>query len=267
MFHQVSSPAGLVPPSVPMPHQHFIPQQPNWPASAIHVPQSTTSMSGFIQPGTFEPLPPGIHQFGDDDSTESESAENYYSHVNSEKHRVNLITCKRFMNMMENESGLELYPQLMQGMNDLVNDCNRLKQRSGTDKLDRIVDNLQEEIGKSDITLSQLRDQRLWRQAIGEMTKMTDSLDRLLKTSFEKYCQVREEVAAHEKAEQKRLAEDILEREQFAEDVIVEGKPASTSGAQKAAATAMRTHQQKVKSRQKKRQRHRTRGQRHPGGD
>ena len=508
MFHQVSSPAGLVPPSVPMPHQHFIPQQPNWPASAIHVPQSTTSMSGFIQPGTFEPLPPGIHpqlqqqqqqqqqlqqqqqvdfpqalpmqytsmpqdsvdipfnsgspmlehaaqnpigaerkqhikeqlpqsvlstpqtdteptanvvasytldqlkelaaqsehqqqaaiastpegadfsraklptssgasfstdvdtghrvyhthqfsnpevvpstqqelpaenttykfelpddiedqpeiggddsveyfnqqddlefaltagtlpnevqifdpemvdtkivsfnfcdacginlkiednyQFGDDDSTESESAENYYSHVNSEKHRVNLITCKRFMNMMENESGLELYPQLMQGMNDLVNDCNRLKQRSGTDKLDRIVDNLQEEIGKSDIALSQLRDQRLWRQAIGEMTKMTDSLDRLLKTSFEKYCQVREEVAAHEKAEQKRLAEDILEREQFAEDVIVEGKPASTSGAQKAAATAMRTHEQKVQSRQKKRQRHRTRGQRHPGGD
>ena len=122
-----------------------------------------------------------IYQFGDDDSMESESAENYYSHVNSEKHRVNLITCKRFMNMMENGSGLELYPQLMQGMNDLVNDCNRLKQRSGTDKLDRIVDNLQEEIRKSDIALSQLQDQRLWRQAIWR----NDQNDRFIGSPFE----------------------------------------------------------------------------------
>ena len=131
---------------------------------------------------------------------EVSDAEPYHVHVSSEVHSSNVILCKQFTAITSNESGHELYPTLKVALYDLLHDCQMLKSHYDTDKLDRAIDSIQEELDKSDRRLSEFEESRSWRAAIDEISKMVDSMDRLMKHYKQQYSRVSEGVKRSKRA-------------------------------------------------------------------
>ena len=125
---------------------------------------------------------------------ETENMELYSMHVLSEAHSSNVLLCKQFTAIIYNESGNELYPNLKLALTDLLHDCQSLKNQYDSDKLDRAIDIIQEELEKNDINISELEEGRSWRKAIDDISRMVDSMDRLLNRCTTLYAQVKEEL-------------------------------------------------------------------------
>ena len=126
------------------------------------------------------------------DVGDSVPKELYHDHVRSEPHHSNVLLCKQYTAITSNKSGTELYPTLRQDLTSLLLDCQELKIEYGVEKLDRPIDIIQEELEKSELMLSELEESHNWRKAIHEISKMVDSMDRLLKQYGKLYSQVRE---------------------------------------------------------------------------
>ena len=169
-----------------------------------------------------------------------------------------------------------MYPTLRQDLTSLLLDCQGLKIEYDVDKLDRPIDIIQEELQKSELMLSELEESHNWRKAIHEISKMVDSMDRLLKRYGELYSQVREDMKRSSKRrrfgsedgteggtgelenrEQQEV--DILSERFDPTDIPVHSTKGGASGTKK-----LRSEEDKFKSRQKKKEKRRPHGR---GGD
>ena len=207
-----------------------------------------------------------------DQGVETDDAEPYHVHVSSEVHSSNIVLCKQFTAIMSNQSGNELYPSLKGALYDLLQDCQTLKKLYETDKLDRAIDSIQEDLEKNDRRISELEESRSWRVAIDEISKMVDSMDRLMKHNKQLYSRVNEEfkrskrawfgaegggegrdgeLDAQENREQQEM-DQLSERFDPTDAPVTSGKVGGASGTKK-----LRSEEEKVKSRMKKKEKRR----------
>ena len=199
---------------------------------------------------------------------EADNSELYLVHVQSELHSSNVIPCKQFTAIMSNESDNELYPHLRVLLFELLHDCNTLKKQYDSDKLDRPIDIIQEELDKNDRIISELEESRSWRAAIEEISKMVDSMDRHLKRYRQQYTNVSDDLKRskrwrlgseadvdgdgggdlelQEKKEQQEF-DQLTERFDPADAPVTSHKGGGPSGSKK-----MRSEDDKLKSRMKK---------------
>ncbi len=205
---------------------------------------------------------------------EIDNAEPYHVHVSSEVHGTNIILCKQFTAIMSNESGNELYPSLKGALYELLQDCQTLKKRYDTDKLDRAIDSIQEELDKSERRISELEESRSWKVAIDEISKMVDSMDRLMKHYKQLYSRVNEEfkrssrrvwfgreggggqggdgeLDTQENWEQQEV-DELSKRFDPTDAPVTSGKMGGASGTKK-----LRSEEDKFKSRMKKKEKRR----------
>ena len=203
---------------------------------------------------------------------EGDDAEPYHVHVSSEVHGSNVLLCKQFTVVMSNESGNELYPSLREVLSDLLRDCQTLKSHYDTDKLDRAIDNIQEELDKNDKRISELEESRSWRVAVDEISRMVDSMDRLVKRCRQQYSRVSEELKrsrrsrfgseggveggdgeldTQENREQQEM-DQLSERFDRTDAPVTSSKVGGASGTKK-----LRSEEEKFKSRMKKKEKRR----------
>ena len=196
---------------------------------------------------------------------EVEDLEPYIVHVHSELHNTNIVLCKQFMAITSNESGTEVYPEVRRLLIDLLHDCQMLRNQYDSDKLDRPIDIIQEELDKNDRIISELEETCSWRKAIDEISKMAESMDRLLKSYRSLHTQLSDELKRSKRWNFRQDGTvgdiDVIDREnkeqeefdQLSErfdpaDVPVTGaKGGSTSGSKR-----LRSEEEKLKSRRKK---------------
>ena len=117
-------------------------------------------------------------ELGDETATK----EVYHTHVTSEIHRLNILLYRKLV--VDNE----LYASLRHSFTSILQDykeCNH-----DTDELDRSVDDIQEELEKSDTILAELEEKCSWRNAIDEVSRIHNLLDIFMKRSSERLSQV-----------------------------------------------------------------------------
>ena len=107
------------------------------------------------------------------DEVATQVLELYYTHATSEIHSLNIILYKKLA------EAKKLYTILRQSVTSRLQDYKEL--HHVTDELDRSVDDIQEEVEKSDILLAELEEKYSWRDAIDEVSKMHNLLDRFMK--------------------------------------------------------------------------------------
>ena len=214
-------------------------------------------------------------QFGgaEEQGMEGDDTEVYHVHVSSEAHCSNVILCKKYTAIISNESGNELYPTLKEALSDLLRDCQVLKIHYDTDKLDRSIDSIQEELDKNDRRISELEENRSWKVAIDEISKMVDSMDRLIKRCKQQYSRLSEELKrlrrsrfgmegsveagdgeldTQENRREQQEMDQLSERFDPTDAPVTSGKVGGASGTKK-----LRSEEEKFKSRMKKKEKRR----------
>ena len=110
-------------------------------------------------------------ELGDEGATRV--LELYYTHVISEIHSLNIILYRKLA------EAKQFYTTLQQSVTSHLQDYKEL--HHVTNELDRPIDDIQEELEKSDILLAELEEKYSWRNAIDEVSKMHNLLDRFMK--------------------------------------------------------------------------------------
>ena len=209
---------------------------------------------------------------GDEEAMELGDLELYSTHVCSEAHSASVLLLKKFTAISLNESGKELYPTLREELSSFLLDCQSLKNQYDSSKMDRAIDSIQEELEKNDKRISELEETRSWRIAIDEISKMVDSMDRLLRRYKSIYSQECEElkrskrwrygpegslegdggdVDTQEKKEQQEF-DKLSERYDPSDAPVTNLKGGGASGSKK-----LRSEEDKLKARTKKRDKRR----------
>ena len=134
--------------------------------------------------------------------------EPYDIHVFSVSHESNILLYRQLTAILSNESGTEMYPILRQELINLLHDCQQLQSKYGTDKLTRLIDDIEEELERNEKVLAELQETCSWREAIKTTTTMVESMDRLMMRGKEVYCQVSEHVKHRFDAEFEGKEED-----------------------------------------------------------
>ena len=106
------------------------------------------------------------------------SKEVYHAHICSDMHHTNVILYKKFISHI-NENGL--YSTLRHHLTSLLQDFRQLKKVSDTDMLDQTIDDIQDELQKNDMLVSELEEFCDWKNALKEVCRMEELMDRLLK--------------------------------------------------------------------------------------
>ena len=186
----------------------------------------------------------------------------YHVHVFTELHQSNISLYKQFTTIISNESETELYPNLKRDLTDLLQNFRALKNHYDTDKLDRPIDDIQEELDKNDIMISELEGSRKWREVINEISRMVDSMDRLLKKYSELYSQVSEDLKQYSGTKVEDVtfevdAEEYMEKEidSLSERFDPTDVPVTATSVRGVSETKkLRSEEDKLKSRQKKKE-------------
>ena len=106
----------------------------------------------------------------------------YHTHATSEIHSSNILLYRKLA------EANELYANLRHSVTSLLQDYK--ENHHDTNELDRSVDDIQEELEKSDILLAELEERYGWRNAIDEVSRMHNLLDRFMKRYSEQLSQV-----------------------------------------------------------------------------
>jgi hypothetical protein len=125
-----------------------------------------------------EPIEPDSER---DDEAATQVLELYYTHATSEIHSLNILLYRQLA------EANELYTSLRQSATSLLQDYR--EHHHDTKELDRSVDDIQEELENSDIVLAELEEKYSWRNAIDEVSKIHNLLDRFMKNYGERLSQ------------------------------------------------------------------------------
>ena len=145
-------------------------------------------------------------ELGDETATK----EVYHTHATSEIHSLNILLYRKLA------EDFELYASLRHSVTRLLQDYKKC--HHDTDELDRSVDDIQEELEKSDILLAELEGKCSWRNAIDEVSRMHNSLDRFMKRSSERLSQVIES----SKQPQYRTMDSVEDNVDDVENIIID---------------------------------------------
>ena len=106
----------------------------------------------------------------------------YHTHATSETHSLNILLYRKLA------EANELYASLRHSVTSLLQDYKEY--HHDTNELDRSVDDIQEELEKSDILLAELEERYSWRNALDEVSRMHNLLDIFMNRYSEHLSQV-----------------------------------------------------------------------------
>ena len=137
----------------------------------------------------------GVEELGPD-TDDTMYTESYDIHVHSVSHESNIFLYKKLANILSNENGCQLYPNLRQELTNLLQCCQELQSKfCDKSELNRCIDDIEEELRKNEKLLAELQESCSWRKAIEEITgPMIESMDKLMIRGQKIYCEVNEEL-------------------------------------------------------------------------
>lgn len=135
-------------------------------------------------------------------------SQDYYVHVMSPAHRESFDQFIIFSSTKDDKH----YRKVLQDLNNLKEKCQMAKQAYDTHQLDQIIDVIQEEIDESVKTVSSHEKNRSWREGSKAISRLKESLSRLLDDCTKSYyAKVSEELKTKHKDEQ--INKDILSQD------------------------------------------------------
>ena len=181
------------------------------------------------------------------------SKELYHAHIRSDIHHSNTLLCKKFASRTS-ETGL--YNTLRNHLTSLLEDYLQLKRVSDTDRLDQPIDDLQDELHKNDMLLSELEAAYDWKNALKEVYRMEESMDRLLKRCKDFYSQelmqYTNESALEEHNDMNRAQEN---KEEEVDENLSETLATPLTAVTEGKMVGLRSEDDKLKSRKRKKDR------------
>ena len=180
----------------------------------------------------------------------------YHAHICSDLHHSNVLLCKKFTS---HTSKTGLYNALRNHLTSLLEDYLQLKRVSDSDRLDQPIDDIQDELDKNDMLLSELEAACDWKNALKEVFRMEETMDRLLRRCKDFYSQESMQCTNKSAIEeddmnraQKNKEEEVDQLENLSETLatpltaVIEGRIAGPG---------LRSEDDKLKSRKRKKDR------------
>jgi tetratricopeptide (TPR) repeat protein len=139
--------------------------------------------------------------------TESQS-QDFHMHVMSSAHRESFGQFTIFSSRKDDKD----YKQVLQDLNNLKDRCQEAKQayESDTHQLDQAIDGIQEKIDEGVETISSHEKARSWREGSNAISRLKESLSRLLRDYEELYAKVSDELKTRHQDMQIKINKDVL---------------------------------------------------------
>ena len=147
------------------------------------------------------------HFMSSDDDVEQtglDTSEHYTAHVCSDIHCSNTLLCKQFITEIspldvphytlptstDFHSETVQYHHLRFHLSNLLKDFEELKRQHNSSSLDRPISDIEEELAKNDKLVSELEEKCNWKKAVEEVSRMKESMDRVLKQYKDLYSEI-----------------------------------------------------------------------------